>query len=55
MKFSSHHLLAGTSATDRVYGGQVIGQSLVAATRTVDDEFHPHSLHCYFVLAGYCY
>jgi acyl-CoA thioesterase II len=38
----------------RVFGGQVIGQALVAACRTVDDveERPPHSLHAYFMLAG---
>src|SRR3569623_1531062 len=35
----------------RVFGGQVIGQALVAATRTVDGTL-PHSLHAYFLLAG---
>jgi acyl-CoA thioesterase-2 len=35
----------------RVFGGQVIGQALVAATRTVDGRA-PHSLHAYFLLAG---
>jgi acyl-CoA thioesterase-2 len=35
----------------RVFGGQVIGQDLVAATRTVDGR-PPHSLHAYFLLAG---
>ena len=35
----------------RVFGGQVIGQALVAATRTVDDR-PPHSMHAYFLLAG---
>jgi acyl-CoA thioesterase II len=35
----------------RVFGGQVIGQALVAATRTVDGR-PPHSLHAYFLLAG---
>lgn len=39
------------SGWQRVFGGQVIGQSLVAATRTVDGR-HPHSLHCYFMLPG---
>jgi acyl-CoA thioesterase-2 len=37
--------------TPRVYGGQVIGQALVAAERTVDGRV-PHSLHAYFLLAG---
>lgn len=35
----------------RVFGGQVIGQSLVAAERTVDGRV-PHSLHAYFLLPG---
>src|SRR5882762_5316417 len=35
----------------RVFGGQVIGQALVAASRTVDNR-PPHSLHAYFLLAG---
>ena len=37
----------------RVFGGQVIGQALVAACRTVDVRtFQPHSLHAYFLLGG---
>jgi acyl-CoA thioesterase-2 len=37
----------------RVYGGQVIGQALVAACRTVDVIGRPpHSLHAYFLLGG---
>jgi acyl-CoA thioesterase II len=37
----------------RVFGGQVIGQALVAACRTVDViERPPHSMHAYFLLAG---
>jgi acyl-CoA thioesterase-2 len=35
----------------RVFGGQVIGQALVASCRTVDSRM-PHSLHCYFILPG---
>ena len=35
----------------RVFGGQVIGQALVAASRTVEGRA-PHSLHGYFLLAG---
>ncbi|MEA3027575.1 MAG: acyl-CoA thioesterase [Alphaproteobacteria bacterium] len=35
----------------RVFGGQVIGQALVAACRTVEGVL-PHSLHAYFLLAG---
>ncbi|HEY0292329.1 MAG TPA: acyl-CoA thioesterase II, partial [Hansschlegelia sp.] len=35
----------------RVFGGQVVGQALVAATRTVDGP-PPHSLHGYFMRPG---
>ncbi|BCJ61247.1 hypothetical protein Jiend_46690 [Micromonospora endophytica] len=35
-----------------MYGGQVAGQALVAAGRTVDPERVVHSLHGYFVRAG---
>ncbi|MFC3692773.1 acyl-CoA thioesterase II [Chenggangzhangella methanolivorans] len=35
----------------RVFGGQVVGQALVAATRTVEGRF-PHSLHGYFMRPG---
>jgi len=42
------------SRWQRVFGGQVIGQALVAACRTVDDVATrpPHSLHAYFLLGG---
>ncbi len=36
----------------RVFGGQVAGQALVAAGRTVDDSRCVHSLHGYFVRPG---
>jgi acyl-CoA thioesterase-2 len=37
----------------RVFGGQVVGQALVAACRTVDTGARPpHSLHAYFLLPG---
>lgn len=36
----------------RVYGGQVLGQALVAAGRTVDQERAAHSLHAYFLIGG---
>ncbi len=39
------------TGTGRVFGGQVIGQALVAAERTVDGR-SPHSLHAYFLLPG---
>jgi acyl-CoA thioesterase-2 len=36
----------------RVYGGQVLGQALVAAVRTVPEDRLAHSAHAYFLLAG---
>jgi len=39
------------SGWQRVFGGQVIGQALVAACRTVENR-HPHSMHAYFLLPG---
>lgn len=39
------------SGWQRVFGGQVVGQSLVAACRTVEGR-EPHSLHGYFLLPG---
>src|SRR5262249_35259281 len=35
----------------RVFGGQVIGQAMVAACRTVEGRLPP-SLHAYFILPG---
>ena len=35
-----------------VFGGQVLGQALSAASRTVASDFHAHSLHGYFMRAG---
>jgi acyl-CoA thioesterase-2 len=35
----------------RVFGGQVIGQALVAAERSIEARV-PHSLHAYFLLPG---
>ena len=42
------------SSWQRVFGGQVIGQALVAACRTVEDVTSrpPHSMHAYFLLGG---
>ncbi len=36
----------------RVFGGQVAAQALIAACRTVDSRYHAHSLHSYFLLPG---
>lgn len=49
------NLYRGVSPQDgwqRVYGGQVLGQALVAAVRTVDAGRPVHSMHGYFLLAG---
>lgn len=40
------------SGWQRVFGGQVIAQALVAAQRTVEADRHVHSLHCYFMRPG---
>ena len=37
--------------TTRVFGGQVLGQALAAASLTVQDS-SPHSIHAYFLRAG---
>ena len=45
--------LSPQSNWQRVFGGQVIGQALVAACRTLDVAGRPpHSLHAYFLLMG---
>ncbi|MFC7327690.1 acyl-CoA thioesterase [Marinactinospora rubrisoli] len=36
----------------RIFGGQVAGQALVAAGRTVPSDRHVHSLHAYFIRPG---
>jgi acyl-CoA thioesterase-2 len=49
------NLFRGRSPQDgwqRVYGGQVLGQALVAAVRTVPPDRVAHSLHAYFLLPG---
>ncbi len=49
-----HNLFRGLSPQvgwQRVFGGQVIGQALVAAARTVEGRA-AHSLHAYFMLPG---
>ena len=39
------------SDRQRVFGGLVVAQALVAVSHTVADRV-PHSLHCYFILPG---
>ena len=36
----------------RVFGGQVLAQSLVAASHSVDADRFVHSMHCYFIRPG---
>lgn len=48
-------IFRGTSPQEnsqRVFGGQVAGQALVAAGRTVDADRFVHSLHSYFIRPG---
>lgn len=50
-----HNLFRGhnpNTGWKRVFGGQVIGQALIAAQRTVDPTRPVHSLHGYFMLGG---
>ncbi|WP_088328471.1 acyl-CoA thioesterase II [Lacimicrobium sp. SS2-24] len=35
-----------------LFGGQVMGQALAAAQRTVEEDRTAHSMHCYFLLPG---
>jgi acyl-CoA thioesterase-2 len=52
---TDEEIFVGTSAPQpgkRVFGGQVLGQSLVAAIRTVEPTRGVHSMHAYFLRAG---
>jgi acyl-CoA thioesterase-2 len=44
--------LSPDTSVQRVFGGQVAGQALVAAGRTVEPARRVHSLHAYFLHAG---
>ncbi|NKR43773.1 acyl-CoA thioesterase II [Rhodococcus hoagii] len=44
--------IATETMLPRTFGGQVAGQALVSAVRTVDEHFHVHSLHGYFLRPG---
>ncbi|ESO82777.1 hypothetical protein LOTGIDRAFT_229801 [Lottia gigantea] len=37
-----------------IYGGQLVGQALAAASKTVSHTHHAHSLHCYYLNRGTC-
>jgi acyl-CoA thioesterase-2 len=47
--FTGHSMNLGWQ---RIYGGQVIAQALIAGHRTVDENRFIHSLHCYFLRPG---
>ncbi|KAI9208163.1 acyl-coenzyme A thioesterase 8-like protein [Polychytrium aggregatum] len=49
--YRSRHLWLPVGARG-VYGGQVVGLALAAATKTVPPTHHVHSLHSYFILPG---
>ena len=42
---------SGFAIRNRIFGGQIVSQALVAAARTVEGA-EPHSLHGYFLVAG---
>ena len=55
LEMLEHNLYRGRSPKvnwQRVFGGQTIAQSLVAAQRTVGPDRHVHSLHGYFMRPG---
>jgi acyl-CoA thioesterase II len=50
-----HNIYRGKNrdiGTGRIFGGQVLAQSLVASRRTIDDDRSAHSMHGYFILEG---
>ena len=44
--------LSSPVGSSRVFGGQVLAQSLIAAMRTVPEQRVLHSIHSYFILPG---
>jgi acyl-CoA thioesterase-2 len=55
MEEREHDLFVGTTPSarqQRIFGGQVAGQALMAAGRTVPAERAVHSLHSYFLRPG---
>ena len=42
----------GNEGWRQIFGGQVLAQALLSASRTVDAERQPHSLHSYFLRPG---
>jgi len=50
-EFLGHRL---ASSTGRVFGGQVLAQALMAASKTVSADKRVHSCHNYFIRPGDC-
>ena len=53
--YRNHTYINGESLyfpTGRVYGGQVIAQTMMAAAKTVSPSRLPHSIHGYFIAPG---
>ncbi|UZJ51283.1 hypothetical protein CBS101457_000603 [Exobasidium rhododendri] len=50
--FRSSQALWRPAQARGVFGGQVIGQAVTVANRSVREGVQLHSLHCYFLLAG---
>ena len=48
LTFVGHSLLP----QQRIFGGQVVAQCLMAANQTVAESLNAHSLHAYFLRAG---
>ena len=40
------------TSRDRIFGGQIIAQAMMAAAKTVDPDKQVHSLHAYFLRGG---
>ncbi|MDW4572793.1 acyl-CoA thioesterase II [Microbacterium sp. M3] len=52
---TTEDIFTGTSQSmplGRVYGGQVLAQSIVAASRTIPEDRNVHSMHGYFLRPG---
>ncbi len=47
--FETRH---GNEGWRQIFGGQVLAQALISASRTVEDARQPHSLHAYFLRPG---
>src|SRR5438045_4963798 len=52
IEVNSFRGLSPDEQRQRVFGGQVAGQALVAAGRTIEDGKQVHSLHAYFLRPG---